>query len=312
MSKTNAGSNPQKVNHYKTREEWLMAAIELLRPFFVEHGHDLPEKIRTAIGFTGQGRTGKMRGEAWQPEKSEGGYWELFIRPDTADPFEVLTVLAALLVVVLASNAQNPAEAHKTIAAEIGLRGTRREPGAGPILIRRLNTIAEALGPLPHDAMTIATKAVGAAPKQKARLLLAACPVCGCKIRLTQLAIDNSGLPICGRDRRPFKLAERETDAGPITTLAPVVPPPVTAAPPNPPAADNTQDVTTPGTSRWIARFSERPPLEITGQLRALGGRWNAERKHWAGAGNNTAVQALVVEVGGQFAPVADDDARAA
>jgi hypothetical protein len=51
-----------KSNSHDTREAWLRAATNELRPYFASCGMDLSEKLRFAIAFTSTGRKGTRRG----------------------------------------------------------------------------------------------------------------------------------------------------------------------------------------------------------------------------------------------------------
>ena len=58
-------------NQHDLRESWLRAAVNLLRPYFVDIGYPLPDHIRTAIAFPSTGRKGKRLGECWHSTSSE-------------------------------------------------------------------------------------------------------------------------------------------------------------------------------------------------------------------------------------------------
>jgi len=51
-------------NIHNSRETWLRAAANELRPYFDSCGYQLPENIRFAIAFPSTGRKGKRVGEA--------------------------------------------------------------------------------------------------------------------------------------------------------------------------------------------------------------------------------------------------------
>jgi hypothetical protein len=226
-----------------------------------------------AIGFTGQGRTAKRQGEVWRSEKSGDGAYEIFIRPDNAEPIEILTVLVSLLVIVVI-HAEHPdakiGQHYRTSATSLDLRGTIQEPFAGPALMRRLNAAAESLGPIPHARLDIGTTAVGSIKKQTARMLAADCPACGATIRLTRQVIENPGLPICPRDRVPFKQRVEGSDtelAAPCAAPASAVPMPEEGAP-----------------TRWTAAFTSAPNETVTKQLRAARGAYDRASQRWVGS----------------------------
>ncbi len=152
-----------------------------------------------------------MFGEVFRQEKSAGGYFELWIMPTISDPYDVLTVLTSLLMITLAGDAKAP---YKLIATKIGMNGDKKKPAAEGKMMRRLNAIAAELGPFPHDVVDVRATAVGLGPKQDTRQLLAACPECGVKIRLTALAINTAGLPVCGKDGVSFELRVADQHSG--------------------------------------------------------------------------------------------------
>lgn len=85
-------------NIHTSREAWLKAAADALRPYFAECGYPLPEKIRYGMAFTSQGRKGKITGQCIFPEASADKHHEIIIRFDRDDAGEVLDVLAHQLV----------------------------------------------------------------------------------------------------------------------------------------------------------------------------------------------------------------------
>jgi hypothetical protein len=85
---------PRSTNDHNSRESYLRAATNELRPYFAKHGLILPEKIRFAIAFTSHGKKGKVAGECWHAGASDDSHHEIIIRADFADPAEVLGILA--------------------------------------------------------------------------------------------------------------------------------------------------------------------------------------------------------------------------
>lgn len=191
-------------NKHDSRENWLRSATDILRPYFAECGHDLPEKIRFAIAFPSTGRQGKRVGECWHFSASADETTEIIIRADIANPVEVLGILVHEL-----AHAALPADAghgklYKAAAVAIGLTGPMRSAMPGPLLQNRLTEIAESLGPLPHAALSIErgrdNKGPADRPKrQKARLLKAECMTdgCGYTVRVTAKWVNDLGPPHC-------------------------------------------------------------------------------------------------------------------
>ena len=148
---------------HTTRDSWLRAATEELRPYFVKLGHPLSDKIRASIGFPSSGKRTKVVGECFHPAASEDQHYEIFIRVDQADPVDVLGVLVHELV---------------------------------SILRERLNAIIKTIGPLPHAKLNFSTGS-DVPKKQTARMLKAECgKACGYTIRLAAKWA-REGLPVC-------------------------------------------------------------------------------------------------------------------
>ena len=125
---------PRSTNDHNSRESYLRAATNELRPYFAKHGLILPEKIRFAVAFTSHGKKGKVAGECWHAGASDDGHHEIIIRADFADPAEVLGILVHELVhAALPPDAKHGKE-FREAALKIGLEGQMRHamPGAGP------------------------------------------------------------------------------------------------------------------------------------------------------------------------------------
>ncbi len=282
-------------------------------------GYVLADKIRMGVGFTGAGRFSNVRGEVWRSVESTGGVVELFFKPDVDDELEVLTMLVSLLVISLLQESPTLGLEYRTIAEEVGLRGTRKDPQCTPVLRIRLLALAQTLGPYPHQALNVGTRAVGGTKPQKGSLLGASCPDCGAKIRLTHSTSISPGLPICSKDGVAFKLevkgdpspgltannVSEEADADSAFLSA--------ADEPEQPHVDAEEpDITAAEHSIWTARFSQRPAPEVTKRLKELGGRYDGDRRCWTGIGALTEVQAVVLAGGGELVIEGDDDAPAA
>jgi hypothetical protein len=108
-----------KSNYYDSRESWLRAATNELRPYFAGCGYPLPDKIRFAIGFPSTGRKGNRVGECWHSSTSDDEHFEIFIRADFAEPGKVLGVLVHVVVPVEAKHGK----LYRAAALKIGLQG---------------------------------------------------------------------------------------------------------------------------------------------------------------------------------------------
>jgi hypothetical protein len=170
-------------NAYRFREEWLQAALSELRPYFAECGYPLPEKIRAAIGFPSSGRKSSRVGETWHCRSSGDGFYEIFIRPDLAEPLEVLAVLCNKLIHCALPDDVSHGRKFRTASLTVGLSGKMHKAELKPLLRDRLQKLADSLGPLPHDSLNLAHDPMTGRPLDKpkrkgGRLIKAECPEC--------------------------------------------------------------------------------------------------------------------------------------
>lgn len=193
-----------KPNRHESREAWLKAATDELRPYFDTQGYPLPELIRFAIAFTSTGRKGKIPGECWHAQTSDDKHFEIIIRADFADPLQVLGILAHELVHAALPITAGHGRLYKAAAAKIGLQGPMRHAMPGPLLQRHLEEIAESIGPLPHARLNIERGPTDRGPvdrprKQGTRLLKATCSNADCEytLRITAKWVKELGPPGC-------------------------------------------------------------------------------------------------------------------
>lgn len=86
-------SGNQPVIQHKTREAWLGALVDAMRPVFAERGYPLPAKIVATMGFPSTGWRGKRRGECWSSGMSAGGNVEIFIHPCETSVTRIANIL---------------------------------------------------------------------------------------------------------------------------------------------------------------------------------------------------------------------------
>ena len=183
-------------NTHTTREGWLLAATEELRPYFAKLGYVLPDKIRLALAFTSTGKRGRMAGECWHSDSSDDRHFEIYIRPDIADPVEVLGILVHELIHTLLPPRVKHGKEFRDIALRVGLQGKMRQTTPTQILTERLQIIAANIGTLPHAKLNF-TSAAEAPKKQANKWLKAECgAACGYSIRITAKWA-KEGLPVC-------------------------------------------------------------------------------------------------------------------
>ena len=178
----------------KTREEWLVAATNLLRSDFEAVDAEIPEKVHVTCGWPSKGgRPGKKQavGECWKPECSEGGYTEMFINPTIGEGVEALEVLTHELVHTAVGTECGHKGEFRTVAKALGLEGKMTSTSAGEDLLVRLRAIEKELGTYPHAKLTPTHKKT-----QSTRMLKILCGSCGWSARTSQKWID-LGLPTC-------------------------------------------------------------------------------------------------------------------
>lgn len=198
----------------RTREGWLLAAVEVLRPRFDEVGLPLPEKVRVSVGFGGNTRaeSANVLGVCWARRASEDGVNQIFISPELNDTARILDVLLHELIHAADDCEHQHKGAFAEAATRLGLEGKMTATVASIGLAAEMIVLAEELGTYPHGALTGysarrapkpvpgtpgALPPVSSGPKpQGTRMLKVMCPADGYTVRTTEkwLAI---GLPTC-------------------------------------------------------------------------------------------------------------------
>jgi hypothetical protein len=143
---------------YSDREAWLLAAVEIFRPRFVQIGFPIPEKLRVAVGFgpTGARQENKtILGVCLHSSCTADGVNEIWISPEDADTASML----ATLIHELIHAALDLRDGHKGDFAEaatrLGLEGKMTATTPGLALLVELVTIAEVLGQYPGSKVDL-------------------------------------------------------------------------------------------------------------------------------------------------------------
>jgi hypothetical protein len=212
-------------NYHDTREGWLRAATDELRPYFKTCGYELPDNIRFAIAFPSTGRKGKRVGECWHSSTSADSSFEIFLRADLFEPDHVLAVLIKELVHTLLPPDAGHGNVFKMAATRIGLEGPMRQATPGPVLKERLHEVAEKMGPLPHARLNIAQQpmttrgsiGVDVPKKQTTRYHKATCSDENCPftVRVVATHVTSIGVPHCplhGAMKVEMPTANEESD----------------------------------------------------------------------------------------------------
>jgi hypothetical protein len=167
------------VAKYETREQWLIAAIEALRPIFNAAGFNFAAKIYVSIGFpsTGRarrisddtglaglkGRIAEYHGPSAANKRKHG---QIFCTPQLPSPVIFLGVLAHELCHAVAGVDAKHGKEFEAVARAIGLEGKMQSALPGLALNTRLQAIADDLGELDHEQIVVDITT----PKQSTRL----------------------------------------------------------------------------------------------------------------------------------------------
>lgn len=192
---------------HQTREQWLLAAVNLLRPLFEHRSYPVPATVRVTCGWPSRSALSpksKRIGECWSPDASADGTTEIFISPYLVEADSKGGVLATLVheivhaVVGLEAKHGKP---FKKCATKIGLVGKMTATEAGDELLEVLKEIATQLGKYPHaklDQLKSPRKA------QTTRMVKCECKTCGYVVRTTRKWLEEVGAPHCPKHGAMF------------------------------------------------------------------------------------------------------------
>lgn len=182
---------------HHTREQWLTAAADALRPTFDTIGKPVPLAIRVSCGFPLHARRSKAIGQCWASTASADKTIEILISPVLADPREVFETLVHEMCHAT-DGAMNHGTAFQAVAREMGLMacGTGKQPWKSTKGNEHFGTryagIMDALGDYPHAQLTPGAEA----KVQPTRMLKLVCGGCGYTVRTTAKWVAQ-GLPTC-------------------------------------------------------------------------------------------------------------------
>jgi hypothetical protein len=186
-----------------TREAWLHAAVDVLRPRFAEVGMPLPKNLHISVGF-GYGakrESAQILGQCWAKVASEDGVNHLFISPELDDTARVLDVLIHELIHAADDCKSGHKGAFAEAATRLGLEGPMTATRASVALAAEMVCLAETLGGYPHGRLMASARTRTKAPvdpagnpvpkvhsgpgKQGTRMLKVVCPSDGYTVRTT-------------------------------------------------------------------------------------------------------------------------------
>ena len=178
-----------------TRESWLLAAVDLLRPLFLNCEYVVPTEILVSCGFASTGLRSHHIGQCWSQRSSSDAKNQIFISPVLGEPVAVLDTLMHELVHAVDDCQHKHGKEFKKIALSLGMKGPMRSASAGPELLKKLEQIAKKLGPYPHGALRVAHRRIVTRPRPRAK-----CPECGFQVPMFRKFLAY-GPPICPKDR---------------------------------------------------------------------------------------------------------------
>jgi hypothetical protein len=178
---------------HQTREQYLNAFLDEIRPVFAAEGYPLPEKIRVTCGFPSQNARSALKriGEHWHADASADGTHEIMISPVLDDVWDVTgTLVHELCHAALPLGTGHKGDFPK-LAKKLHLEGKPTSTTVGVAFKSTFGALVESLGDYPHARLNVSSKKT-----QGTRMLKACCAECGYTIRLTQKWAD-VGLPSC-------------------------------------------------------------------------------------------------------------------
>jgi len=175
----------------KLREEWLMEAVEQIKPIFERVGYQIPP-VKVSIGFPSTGSKGRHLGQCWSTKSSEDGLNQIFLAPHLETPVEYLDTLVHELVHAVDNCSSRHGAGFKKIAKDVGLKGPMRSAGAGETLMKDLVKISDLLGNFSHARLSIQKAASNVGAKRPG----AKCSKCGYEIVMLKKFMD-IGPPLC-------------------------------------------------------------------------------------------------------------------
>lgn len=136
------------------RETWLNQLAAIMAPAFADLDAPLPA-YRIAVGFPSNGIKSNAIGECWDAKASGDNTFEIFIRPDKAEPLDVAFVLAHELIHAAVGLKHGHKGEFARVALTLGFPRplTTAAPPTGKLL-EWLQGCVDQLGPMPHAAIS--------------------------------------------------------------------------------------------------------------------------------------------------------------
>ena len=184
--------------NFTTREEWLGALADEMRPMFDALGYPIPTNIRFTCGWPskGAGSRNKTLGQCFPPEKSHDNTHEIIVGMSLSDPERVSDVRAHELTHAAVGVEAGHKGPFRTVAKAIGLEGKMTATTGGEAFKQSVAPMLAKVGDYPH-----ATLDYSSIKKQSTRMIKCVCMECGYTVRVARKWLAIGGEPICPTDQ---------------------------------------------------------------------------------------------------------------
>jgi len=177
-----------------TREQWLLLAVEALKPIFkTKAGAILPKNIKCTMSFPLGRSANKVIGQCLSESISAGKKIEILINPTQSDPIQVVAILAHELIHAWDGNKNGHRGPFVRTAKAFGFVSPWTNTPMGPELKAELTALVRKLPKFPHSEVTPKSPQ----KKQGTRMLKLSCPFCEFICRASKTALMAWGIPVC-------------------------------------------------------------------------------------------------------------------
>ncbi len=186
---------------YDTRESWLNAAVDELRPLFRERV-EVP-RVRVSIGFPPKRGLGKRRvlGVCCMSAMATDGIAQIYINPTVSQVEGAEGVLSILVhEMIHACGIAGHGKDFRELGVFVGLEGQMSSSTANESLQQYFEHLVSKLGAFPHASLHNSMPNI---KPDRCRLVKCVCEKCGYTIRITNKWIAK-GIPECPICKREF------------------------------------------------------------------------------------------------------------
>lgn len=151
---------------HTTRESWLLAAVEVLRPIFSEAGYSLPEHVRISTGFglTMRGENATILAQVFGEAHSRDHHHNVFVSPVLEAVPDVLGALAHELLHIVVGVVEGHGKKFADAMKVLGFAGKPTEalPSSETMARWMEREDVVALGSYPHVKLELFARRVAA------------------------------------------------------------------------------------------------------------------------------------------------------